>query len=61
VPPGAAVAGSPAFDAAQWRRAVTAFPKLPEMLRTMRELKRRLEELERQIAGGQAEATSQEG
>jgi len=47
VPPGATVAGSPAFDAAQWRRAVTAFPRLPEMLRGMRELKKKLEELER--------------
>jgi len=49
VAPGATVAGSPAFDAAQWRRAVTAFPKLPEMLKTMRELKKRLEELERNL------------
>ncbi len=47
VPAGATVAGSPAFDAAQWRRAVTAFPRLPEMLKTMRELKKKLEELER--------------
>jgi|YNPMSStandDraft_1061717.scaffolds.fasta_scaffold02360_9 UDP-3-O-[3-hydroxymyristoyl] glucosamine N-acyltransferase len=57
---GATVAGSPAFDAAQWRRAVTAFPKLPEMLKTMRELKMRLEELERRIAAGDTQATSQE-
>lgn len=49
IPARATVAGSPAFDAAQWRRAVTAFPKLPEMLKTMRELKKRLEELERKI------------
>lgn len=47
VPAGAAVAGSPAFAAAQWRRAVTAFPKLPELLATVRELKKRVEELER--------------
>jgi len=43
------VAGSPAFDAALWRRAVTAFPRLPEMLKTMRELKKKLEELERKM------------
>ena len=43
---GAVVAGSPAFDAAIWRRAVTAFPKLPEMLRQLRQLERRVAELE---------------
>jgi UDP-3-O-[3-hydroxymyristoyl] glucosamine N-acyltransferase len=34
------VSGSPAFDAREWLRAITAFQKLPEMLRTLRELKR---------------------
>jgi UDP-3-O-[3-hydroxymyristoyl] glucosamine N-acyltransferase len=43
---GAVVAGSPAFDAAIWRRAVTAFPRLPEMLRQLRQLERRVAELE---------------
>jgi UDP-3-O-[3-hydroxymyristoyl] glucosamine N-acyltransferase len=43
---GAVVAGSPAFDARQWRRAVTAFPSLPELLKRMRELERRIELLE---------------
>jgi UDP-3-O-[3-hydroxymyristoyl] glucosamine N-acyltransferase len=43
---GTVVAGSPAFDAATWRRAVTAFPKLPEMLRQLRHLERRVAELE---------------
>ena len=43
---GAVVAGSPAFDAATWRRAVTAFPRLPEMLRELRKLERRVAELE---------------
>lgn len=46
VAPGAVIAGSPAFDHATWRRAVTVFPKLPEMWKTMRELKQRLDELE---------------
>jgi UDP-3-O-[3-hydroxymyristoyl] glucosamine N-acyltransferase len=46
VAPGAVIAGSPAFDHAAWRRAVTVFPKLPEMWKTMRELKQRLDELE---------------
>ena len=43
---GQAISGSPAFDAAVWRRAVAAFPRLPEMLKTMRELKKRVEQLE---------------
>jgi UDP-3-O-[3-hydroxymyristoyl] glucosamine N-acyltransferase len=43
---GTVVAGSPAFDAATWRRAVTAFPRLPEMLRQIRQLERRVAELE---------------
>ncbi len=46
VPPGALMAGSPAFDAKVWRRAVAAFPQLPEMLRTLRELNKRLARLE---------------
>lgn len=36
------VSGSPAFDASEWLRAITAFQKLPEILRTVRELKKRL-------------------
>jgi UDP-3-O-[3-hydroxymyristoyl] glucosamine N-acyltransferase len=47
VDPGAVVSGSPAFDRFTWLRAVTAFPKLPELWRTVRELKHRLEKLER--------------
>lgn len=47
VPEGCVVAGSPAFDARDWLRAVTAYPKLPELLRTLRALERRVAELER--------------
>ncbi len=47
VAPGAVVAGSPAFDAGVWRRAVTAFPKLPEIQKAVRELKRRVEQFEK--------------
>jgi UDP-3-O-[3-hydroxymyristoyl] glucosamine N-acyltransferase len=43
---GAVISGSPAFEASEWRRAVVGFQKLPELLRTMRELKKRVEELE---------------
>jgi UDP-3-O-[3-hydroxymyristoyl] glucosamine N-acyltransferase len=40
------MSGSPAFDAKEWLRAVTAFQKLPELLKTVRQLERRWKELE---------------
>lgn len=43
VAPGARVSGSPAFAAGEWLRAITAFQKLPEILKTVRELKKRIE------------------
>jgi UDP-3-O-[3-hydroxymyristoyl] glucosamine N-acyltransferase len=46
VAPNTRISGSPAFDAREWLRAVTAFPKLPELLKTVRELKKRLAELQ---------------
>ena len=39
---GAVMSGSPAFEAREWLRAVTAFQKLPELLKTVRQLERRL-------------------
>jgi len=45
VEPGARISGSPAFAANAWLRAVTAFEKLPELLKTVRELKRKVDEL----------------
>ena len=44
---GGRISGSPAFAANEWLRAVTAFPKLPELLKSLRELKKRVDELER--------------
>jgi len=44
---GARISGSPAFAAGEWLRAVTAFPKLPEILKTLRELKKKVDELEK--------------
>ncbi len=44
---GAVVSGSPAFDARDWLRSVTAFPKLPDLLKTVRELNKRIEQLEK--------------
>jgi UDP-3-O-[3-hydroxymyristoyl] glucosamine N-acyltransferase len=43
---GGVVSGSPAFDRHTWLRAITAFPKLPELVRKVRELKSRIEKLE---------------
>ncbi len=40
------VSGSPAFDYREWRRSITAFPKLGEMVRTLRDLQARLKTLE---------------
>jgi len=47
VAPNARISGSPAFGASEWLRAVTTFPKLPELLKSVRELKKRLEDLEK--------------
>jgi UDP-3-O-[3-hydroxymyristoyl] glucosamine N-acyltransferase len=46
VAPGEIVSGSPAFDYRDWLRAVTAFPKLPTILKTVRRLEERLASLE---------------
>ncbi|MGA2132344.1 MAG: UDP-3-O-(3-hydroxymyristoyl)glucosamine N-acyltransferase [Bryobacteraceae bacterium] len=46
VPAGSRISGSPAFAATEWLRAITAFPKLPEILKTVRELRKRIEQLE---------------
>ncbi len=44
---GGRISGSPAFPANEWLRSVTAFPKLPELLKTVRELKKKVDELEK--------------
>ena len=46
---GGRISGSPAFAANEWLRAITAFPKLPELLKTMRELKRKVDELKQHV------------
>lgn len=43
---GAVMSGSPAFDVHEWLRAITAFPKLPDLLKTVRQLEKRLVEIE---------------
>ena len=47
VEPGARISGSPAFAASEWLRAITTFPRLPELLRTVRELKKKIDQLEK--------------
>jgi UDP-3-O-[3-hydroxymyristoyl] glucosamine N-acyltransferase len=51
---GAVMSGSPAFDAATWRRAVTAFPKLPELVKAVRKLERQFAEFCEKIKGSDA-------
>jgi UDP-3-O-[3-hydroxymyristoyl] glucosamine N-acyltransferase len=51
---GSMVSGSPAFDAATWRRAVAAFPRLPELLKTVRDLTKRVNEMEKRLQGKHA-------
>jgi UDP-3-O-[3-hydroxymyristoyl] glucosamine N-acyltransferase len=46
---GARISGSPAFAAGDWLRAITAFPKLPQLMKTLRELTKRVEELEEHV------------
>lgn len=47
IPAGSVMSGSPAFEARDWLRAITAFPKLPELLKTLRQLEKRVAELEK--------------
>ena len=46
VAPNSRISGSPAFAAGEWLRAVTAFQKLPDLLKSVRELKKRVDELD---------------
>jgi UDP-3-O-[3-hydroxymyristoyl] glucosamine N-acyltransferase len=46
IPPGKVISGIPAFDNRDWLRSTAAFRRLGEMQRTVRELVRRLKELE---------------
>jgi UDP-3-O-[3-hydroxymyristoyl] glucosamine N-acyltransferase len=46
---GSVVSGSPAFDARDWLRTVTALPKLPDLIKTVRELGKRVAELEKSL------------
>jgi UDP-3-O-[3-hydroxymyristoyl] glucosamine N-acyltransferase len=45
IPPGAVMSGSPAFENSAWLRSVAAFSKLPNLVRKVRDLEARVEEL----------------
>ena len=42
---GQMISGYPAISSKDWRRAVAAFPKLPELIKRVRQLERRLEQI----------------
>jgi UDP-3-O-[3-hydroxymyristoyl] glucosamine N-acyltransferase len=44
---GARISGSPAFAANEWLRAAMSFSKLPELIKTIRDLKKKVDELEK--------------
>jgi UDP-3-O-[3-hydroxymyristoyl] glucosamine N-acyltransferase len=48
VPENTTVGGSPAFEVREWLRACTAFTRLPEIWKTLRQLERRVQELDSQ-------------
>jgi UDP-3-O-[3-hydroxymyristoyl] glucosamine N-acyltransferase len=50
IPKGSVVSGSPAFENAAWLRAVAVFPKLPNLLRRIREMERELEKIKSSIS-----------
>jgi UDP-3-O-[3-hydroxymyristoyl] glucosamine N-acyltransferase len=50
IPQGAVMSGSPAFDNSVWLRSVAAFPKLPGLLRRVRELEREIEKLKAAVS-----------
>jgi UDP-3-O-[3-hydroxymyristoyl] glucosamine N-acyltransferase len=44
-PAGSIISGSPAYDARQWLRTITALPKFPDLIKAVRELERKMEAL----------------
>jgi len=57
VEPNGRISGSPAFAANEWLRAITAFPKLPDLLKTIRDLKKRVDELEKNAPSNAADTS----
>jgi UDP-3-O-[3-hydroxymyristoyl] glucosamine N-acyltransferase len=54
VPPGKMISGSPGFDNRVWLRAVTIFQRLPELLK-------RLDRLEKKVASQSPPGQAEEG
>jgi UDP-3-O-[3-hydroxymyristoyl] glucosamine N-acyltransferase len=50
IPPGKIISGIPGFDNKDWLRATAAYRRLGEMARTVRELEKRLAQLENPVA-----------
>ena len=48
VAPGAMVSGSPAFDNSAWLRSVASFPKLPHLVRKVRQLEQEIRRLQQE-------------
>lgn len=46
IPAGAVMSGSPAFEAKDWRRTVAALPRLPDLVKQVRQIAARLTSLE---------------
>ena len=49
VAPGAVMSGSPAFENTAWLRSTAAFPKLPNLVRKVRELEKEIQQLKETI------------
>ena len=49
IPPGAVMSGSPAFENAAWLRSTAAFPRLPQLMRKIRNLEKEIQELKSAI------------
>jgi UDP-3-O-[3-hydroxymyristoyl] glucosamine N-acyltransferase len=54
VPEGKIISGSPAFDSRDWLRASATFSRLPDMLRTLRAMEKRIADLEKRLADDSA-------
>jgi UDP-3-O-[3-hydroxymyristoyl] glucosamine N-acyltransferase len=49
VKPGAVISGSPAFEAREWLRSAMAFPKLGDLVKTVRQLEKKIAQLESKL------------
>jgi UDP-3-O-[3-hydroxymyristoyl] glucosamine N-acyltransferase len=53
IAPGTVVSGSPAFENAAWLRSAAAFPKLPDLLRKVRDLQREIQQIKNSLKNSQ--------